>query len=255
MTESVPGNFIWFDYVANDAEAAIAFYGHVVGWKPQPIQQGYTMFVGSQGPQAGTIALPAEARHGAPPHWSSNVHVADVDATVALVRELGGRVLSEPKDFPNGGRLSTIADPQGATINLFKPANRMTLLDRTKPGAFTWSELYAAEHETAFAFYASLFGWKKSRDFDMGPAGKYLVYSLNGTDLGGMMTKPREMPAPPHWMYYIEIAGLDDAIARAKGKGARVLNGPEDVPGGARIAQLMDPQGGAFALHEAKRSA
>jgi predicted enzyme related to lactoylglutathione lyase len=254
MTQSVPGNFIWYDYLANDAEAAIAFYGHVVGWKAQPIQQGYTMFVGTQGAQAGTVGMPEEARkQGAPPHWTSNVHVADVDATVALVRKLGGRVLTEPKEFPNVGRLATIADPQGATINLFAPANAMTLHDRTKPGAFTWSELYAAEHESAFAFYSSLFGWKKSRELDMGPAGKYLIYALGGTDLGGMMTKPKEIPAPPHWMYYVEIAGLDDAIARAKSKGAKLLNGPEEVPGGARIAQLVDPQGGAFALHEAEQ--
>ncbi len=26
-------------------------------------------------------------------------------------------------------------------------------------------------------------------------------------------------------------------------------NGPMDIPGGARIAQLTDPQGAAFALH------
>src|SRR6185312_9280061 len=72
MTQSVPGNFIWYDYLASDAEAAIAFYGHLVGWMAQPIQQGYTMFVGSQGPQAGTIGMPEEVRKkGAPPHWSS----------------------------------------------------------------------------------------------------------------------------------------------------------------------------------------
>lgn len=29
------------------------------------------------------------------------------------------------------------------------------------------------------------------------------------------------------------------------------VNGPLDVPGGGRIAQLMDPQGAAFALHQA----
>jgi len=28
------------------------------------------------------------------------------------------------------------------------------------------------------------------------------------------------------------------------------LNGPMEVPGGARIAQLLDPQGAVFALHQ-----
>ena len=30
------------------------------------------------------------------------------------------------------------------------------------------------------------------------------------------------------------------------------VNGPMEVPGGARIAQFQDPQGGAFALYSAK---
>ena len=41
---------------------------------------------------------------------------------------------------------------------------------------------------------------------------------------------------------------LDAAQERATGRGARVINGPMEVPGGQRIVQLMDPQGAAFAL-------
>jgi len=39
------------------------------------------------------------------------------------------------------------------------------------------------------------------------------------------------------------------ALARAKNRGAQLMNGPMDVPGG-RIAQLTDPQGAVFALHQ-----
>jgi predicted enzyme related to lactoylglutathione lyase len=49
-------------------------------------------------------------------------------------------------------------------------------------------------------------------------------------------------------MYYVTTGDLDGTLARAKAKGARVLNRPMDVPGGQRIVQLMDPQGAAFAL-------
>jgi predicted enzyme related to lactoylglutathione lyase len=37
--------------------------------------------------------------------------------------------------------------------------------------------------------------------------------------------------------------------------GGQVLNGPMEVPGGDIIAQCMDPQGAAFALHSKKPSA
>jgi len=37
-----------------------------------------------------------------------------------------------------------------------------------------------------------------------------------------------------------------------KANGGTVMNGPMDVPGGDRIAQCMDPQGAAFAIHSTK---
>lgn len=76
----------------------------------------------------------------------------------------------------------------------------------------------------------------------------------NGQQLGGMMTKPKDMKTPdgrevpPSWMFYVTTDELDAALERAKTGGARVLNGPMEVPGGQRIVQLMDPQGAAFAL-------
>ena len=60
---------------------------------------------------------------------------------------------------------------------------------------------------------------------------------------------------PAHWLYYIAVADLDGTIERAKSTGAKLRSGPMAVPGGARIAQLADPEGAAFALHEAAKKA
>jgi predicted enzyme related to lactoylglutathione lyase len=68
-----------------------------------------------------------------------------------------------------------------------------------------------------------------------------------------MMTTPKGSPMPPMWLYYTETPDIDSAIGRATKNGATVMNGPMDVPGGGRIAQLMDPQGAAFALHQAPK--
>ena len=246
------GRFVWYDLLSTNAEKSIAFYTHVIGWTSKPFESGYTMFVSGQGPHAGTIALPEEARHGAPPHWTANVQVDDVDATVAKVHELGGKVLSAPSDFPNVGRLAVIADPQGAPINVFKPLKPMTLHDASKPGEFAWHELMTADHAAAFRFYSAIFGWKKVRDFDMGPMGSYLIYGTADKELGGMFDKPKDAPRAA-WCYYIEVDDLDAALGRAKAKGAKVTKEPMSVPGGARIAQLTDPEGAAFALHESPK--
>ncbi len=256
MTDSNVGRFVWYDLLTTDPDAAVPFYEHVVGWKTQPWENGYTMFVGGQGPLGGTARLPEQAEQmGAPPHWASNVGVADVDATAAKVKQLGGRIFKEPTDYPKVGRLAVIGDPQGAPIHIFTPSQPMVLHDSSQSGEFVWSELLTTDHEAAFRFYSAIFGWQKLRDHDMGAMGKYLIYGTAGKELGGMFTKSKDMPMPPLWSYYVQIADLDAAIERAKSKGARLLNGPMEVPGGARIAQLSDPQGAAFALHEAPKAA
>ena len=83
--------------------------------------------------------------------------------------------------------------------------------------------------------------------------GNYLIYSQGsgGREMGGMFTRGKDMPMPPMWFHYVEVADLDATLAHAKAKGGKVMNGPMDVPGGGRIAQLTDPQGAMFALHQA----
>jgi predicted enzyme related to lactoylglutathione lyase len=88
---------------------------------------------------------------------------------------------------------------------------------------------------------------------DMGPMGVYRIFGAGDKQLGGMMTIPPGTPMPPSWIYYTETADLDAALGRATKKGATVMNGPMEVPGGGRIAVLMDPQGAAFAMHQSPR--
>jgi predicted enzyme related to lactoylglutathione lyase len=250
------GRFVWYELLTTDPRAAVPFYTEVIGWKTEVYEGGYTMWVAGQGPLGGTMTLSEEAKKmGAPPHWTSYVEVADVDATAAQARKLGGTVYMEPTDLPKLGRFAVIADPQGATLCLYKPLESMALHDNTKPGEFTWSELLTTDHEAAFSFYSSLFGWKRLREHDMGTMGVYLLYGVGEKQLGGMFTKPKEMPMPPAWMYYVEVDGLDARVEKAKSKGGKLLNGPMEVPGGARIAQMMDPQGAAFSMHELGKAA
>ncbi len=82
----------------------------------------------------------------------------------------------------------------------------------------------------------------------MGPMGTYRIYGQGDRALGGMMTTSA---MPPTWMFYVSTGDLEAAIGRATRKGGKVANGPMQVPGGGRIAQLVDPQGAAFALHQA----
>jgi len=255
MTGQNTGRLVWYELLTTNPKEAMGFYSEVVGWKTERFGEGnYTMWVGSQGPLGGVMELPEDAKKtGAPPHWMVHIQVANVDATVAKVKELGGQ-LFVAEDIPTVGRFAVIADPQGAVISVFTPSSEMTAHDVARHGEFSWNELYTTDHEAAFRFYQTIAGWEKLGEFDMGPMGTYLLWGRGGKQLGGMMTKPKDMKTPdgrevpPSWMFYVTTEDLDAALERAKGKGARVINGPMEVPGGQRIVQLLDPQGAAFAL-------
>jgi predicted enzyme related to lactoylglutathione lyase len=254
MTTESNGHFVWYELMVPDPGAAAAFYGDVVGWKTQPFAETgepYTMWVSSQGPLGGTVKLDDEMKkRGVPPHWMAHVNVDDVDTTVAEAKKRGANVLVAPRDIPTVGRFSVFADAQGAVLSVFKPLKPMQRHDSSKLGEFTWNELLATDSEAALRFYGELFAWTKVREHDMGPEGKYLIYGLGSAPFGGMFTKPRQVPGPAFWMFYVEVDDLDGAVARATKRGGKVLHGPMEVPGGARTVQLSDPQGAAFALHE-----
>lgn len=253
MANTIDAHFVWYELMASDVKAAVAFYSELNGWKTQPFgDEGYQMWVGSQGPLGGVTALePGMVKAGVPPHWLGSVQVADVDATVAHARQLGGKVLAGPLDIPGVGRYAGLADPQGASIAVFKPSITMDQHDPAKDGEFCWCELMTSDSAAAFDFYSKLFGWKTFDTLDMGPNGTYHIYGIGETRLGGMMTTPKEAPMPPSWIYYNSTSDLDAALTRATTMGATVLNGPMDVPEGGRIAQLLDPQRAMFALHQA----
>ena len=252
------GRFVWYEQLAKDPKKAVDFYTNVVGWKTQPFEHGedYVMWVGEQGPVGGVMKLPEEAaKMGTPPHWMAHVQVENVDATATQVKKLGGKIYKEPADIPSVGRFAIIGDPQGAVLSIFTPSGPMNLHDSSKAGEFCWNELMTSDAPAAFDFYSKIFGWKVVQEMDMGPMGTYRVFGIGDKQLGGMMTIPKGQPTPPMWLYYTEIPDLDAAVSRATKNGAKVMSGPMDVPGGGRIAQLMDPQGAAFALHQAPKKA
>lgn len=251
----IHGRFAWFDLMTPDVEAAKAFYTETIGWRtglwnggdaPMP----YTMIQVGEQAIGGIAKLPKMAQDaGAPPHWLAYVAVDDVDASADLVSELGGTVLSPPMDIPNVGRFAIFADPQGAVMALFHPDGDLPGQDQG-PGFFCWADLVTSDPESAWNFYHRLFGWKQTDAMDTGDMGTYQMFAMPDAEMsrGGYLQKPEAMPASA-WLHYVTVDNLDDALTRLQRLGGTVIREPHEVPGGDRIAQVLDPQGGAFALH------
>lgn len=251
---SETGRFIWYELMTTDTDAAKAFYGKVVGYGSQHMpEMNYTLLtIDGTRPARGLMALPDELRKmGVPPHWMGYVAVENVDASTDKASSLGATVHVAPQDIPNVGRFSVLADPGGAALALLQPTpgGDSPLVAPGTIGGTGWNELYAADGAKAFDFYSALFGWKKFDTMDMGQMGLYHLFGVPGADMpmGGMMTKPAEMPVPA-WTYYIQVGPIDAATQRVKDAGGQVLMGPMEVPGGDWIIQGFDPQGAHFAL-------
>lgn len=253
---SVHGRFIWQELLTEDTAAAAAFYSKVIGWHVQPSQHptahDYSVLATDQGAVGGVTSLPDHARDaGARPHWLPYIGAENVDATAAKAERLGGRVLRAATDVEELGRYAVLADPQGATFGIYRPKSPSgASKGQPQRGEFAWQELASSDFEAAFRFYGELFGWQALQRMDMGPAGTYLIFGRDGVQQGGMYKLSSQMPAP-YWLSYIEVARTDAAVEAARGAGGRVTVEPMDVPGGGRIAQLLDPGGVLFAVHTA----
>jgi hypothetical protein len=242
--------FRWYELQTTDAAAAEAFYCSVVGWGAQhlgPQPEGYTIFDTARGGVAGMMTL---GRGEGPTRWVGYIAVDDVDAMVEKVKAAGGNVRQPPIDVPGMLRFSGLADPQGAPFVVFKgtsPEGPPTG-EPDETGYVGWHELLADDGAKAFDFYASLFGWRATEVFDMGPMGPYQLWAVGaGPDFGGMMTRPAGAPGPA-WNYYFQVDSIEAAIGRIKAAGGAVTNGPHQVPRENWIVQGADPQGVAFSL-------
>ena len=246
------GNFVWYDLMTTEPDGAVDFYGKVVGWGttqwdgPNP----YTMWTAGEQPIGGVMQMPDEARSaGAPPHWIAYVECDDVAAACDRIESLGGQIVHPPQEIPDTGFFAVVADPQGAVFAIYSHARDEDQgAPSLEPGRFSWHELATTDPDAAWEFYSAAFGWEKTDSMDMGEGGIYQMYGAGGDPLGGIFRKPDEMPVSA-WLYYAMVDDVDEAAKTVTELGGQVVNGPMEVPGGDRIVQCMDPQGGMFALH------
>lgn len=246
--QSVRGRFIWHELMTPDTDESMDFYAESLGWKKVPWEAdpSYPMFGAPSGPLGGAVASME------PPVWIPYVATPDLDGTVAEAVRLGAEVKSPPTPIPNGSRYAVLLDPQGACFAVYEPGTQPPPETAPGLGDFAWHELAALDWRSAFDFYAALFGWDKIDEHDMGPMGVYALFGRNGAQIGGMFDKRDQgKPGDAYWLGYVSVADVHATVEKIKAAGGGVAAGPMQVPGGAWIAQCMDPDGALFAVHAA----
>lgn len=79
----------------------------------------YTMIDTGKEPGGGMMALPDPQ---VPACWTMYVEVADVAATCAKIKELGGQIFKDPEAIPEVGTFAIVSDPQGAVFGIWTSA-------------------------------------------------------------------------------------------------------------------------------------
>jgi predicted enzyme related to lactoylglutathione lyase len=124
MILNEPGALCWTELTTSDTAAAEKFYTGLFGWTPKHSAPGapmeYTEFSVNGQPSIGMMPKPPHMPAHIPSYWMPYFQVANTDASVAKVKELGGSIMVPPQDIPNTGRFAIASDPQGAMFAVFQ---------------------------------------------------------------------------------------------------------------------------------------
>jgi len=252
------GDFIWYDLMTTDADAAAAFYTEVLGWEIARADAEYRIWKATDEEAdethevAGLMQLTEEmCAGGARPIWLGYICVDDVDTSIEAIVADGGKIMLPATDIPDVGRFAMVTDPQGIPFYVMRSAEGCAeslafAHDKPRPGHCAWNELATSDPKAALAFYSKHFGWQKDGEMDMGPMGLYEFIRHNGV-IGALMPCVSE-EQPPMWTFYFRVVDIDSAAERVVASGGQVVQGPQEVPGGDWIINGIDPQGAPFSL-------
>ena len=195
MKQYPPGTFCWVELATSDARAAKAFYGELLEWNVADMPAGgdmiYSMLKYKGKEVAGLFEITAEMKsQGIPPHWLSYVSVASVDETATKAKSLGGKVIKDPFDVMDVGRMAVVQDPTHAVFALWQPKTHQGAALVNETGAFCWNELLTTDTAAAEKFYTGLFGWT-AETAQVGPM-PYTEFKNGERPAAGMLTTTKK---------------------------------------------------------------
>ena len=266
----IPGVPCWIDTSQPDPEAAVAFYSGLFGWECEdvmPPDAPGKYFIGRI--RGGDVAAISSIAEGAPrmATWNTYVWVDSADETATKFLGAGGKVLTEPFDVMDTGRMAVFADPEGAVFCVWQPNQHKGARVVNEAGSLNFNGLNTRAVDAAKAFYGAVFGWQtlaldggaqawalpgygdhleegdpglRERMAEFGaPAGfEDVVATINPI--------PDDQPdTPAHWSVTFAVDDADAIAARATELGGKLIAPPFNVPW-VRMTIIADPQGATF---------
>jgi predicted enzyme related to lactoylglutathione lyase len=259
----------WIDTTQPDPEAGVAFYSGLFGWEfrdAMPPGSPGSYFIGSI--RGGDVAAVGAQPQGAPPlaTWNTYVCVDSADEAAARVRDAGGRVVTDPFDVMEAGRMAVFTDPEGAAFCVWQPGETIGAQVVNEHGSLNFNVLNTRDPEGARSFYGAVFGWQTlpmggpAEAWTLPGYGDHLEERTPGMRRGmeemgapkgfedvvaSLLVIPDGQPDVPHWSVTFAADDADEVAARAEELGGTVLVRPFDAPW-VRTTVIADPAGATF---------
>ena len=120
---AAPGDWIWIQLLSRDGRQAAEFYRQVGGYTiidNTTSNKSSDYVLTSEGYARATIRTIRSDDKKVLPTWLPFVRVKNVGESVALTKQLGGKVWIEPKPDLFEGKVAVIEDPTGAAIGILE---------------------------------------------------------------------------------------------------------------------------------------
>lgn len=122
-----------------------------------------------------------------------------------------------------------------------------------KAGEICWNELCTPDVKAAKEFYGKVFGWEFT-DHDIGDSTYSMVKQHDKTFAGiWAIPKDKQKEIPPHWMAYILVENVEQALEKAKKAGATIVKPVTKAGDMGLFGVITDPTGAHIALWQPLR--
>lgn len=273
MRERYPAGVpCWLDIIQPDFDTTTAFYGALFGWEFEVRTPPGAPLTYAYARKDGMLVAGVGGGDG-PEGWTTYLCVESADETSAAVVAAGGRIVNPPVDIPRAGRVALCADPAGAVIGLWQPAELRGAQLVNADGSWNFSDLTTPDPIQAQEFYGEVFGWECD-PFEMSEGDKTSIWRLPGygdflaagdpeirarqdaaaapggfADAVAILNPMADGGAPARWNVTFAVSDADAAFARALALGATVVTPLFDTMY-TRMGTVQDPQGGVLTLSE-----
>lgn len=252
-SEHHTGKVVFVELVTPDIAAAKQFYAGLFGWTFRDLEgdgikyaeaskDGHTV--------AGLVQRDISSGEHRQPAWLTFLSVPDVDGAKTIVSQHGGKVLFEPRSFPDRGREAVFADPQGAVFAVLASTSGDPPDVLAAPGEWIWSSLITSDPDAGAGFYQTLFNYEV---FEL-PAEKGAEHLLLASDnyaRASVNSLPANVQnAHPNWLDYVRVDDAAKMATKVVSLGGRVLVEPRIDRHGGKVAVVADPLGAPFGLLE-----